>query len=216
MDVLFRENDLNEQLCQNQARTVSKVDAIPEDRFLGFSDREIADQILPQLRVEPIALQLDTKTTKVTETKVDGSRGALVRRQPDGGHVMSPPRQGLVPGACMETNIPYTGEDWIFRYCTDPYWSQRPRGEVRQEHLRISISLPHDAAEPEKFKELYDREIDLIGKYVDSAHKQIAAYNDGLDAVIRQAIAGRRDRLAKYAGLAEVLDIPVAAKDDAP
>ena len=128
---------------------------------------------------------------------------------------MSPAHSGLAPGTRVDIDIPYTGEDWIFRYRTNPYWTRFPRGEARQGHLRISISLPHDTPR-EKFKETYDREVGLIGGYIDNARKQIAEYNDSLESLVGQAIEDRRTRLDKHAGIADLLDIPLAAKDGAP
>ena len=114
MDYLFREDDLAHQLRERQRKTASKIDAIPEDRFRVSSDQEIVENVLPQLFVEPITLQLDAKTINPpTETTVDGSRGPLVRRHPDGGHVMSPPRQGLVPGTRVDIDIPIAGAQFV-------------------------------------------------------------------------------------------------------
>ena len=210
MDYLFREDDLDHQLRERQGKTASKIDAIPEDRFLVSSDQEIVEHILPQLFVEPVTLQLDARTMTKTETKVDVS-GDRMRFFGDPYH----PGPFYVPGTRVDIDIPYTGEDWIFRYRTNPWGAAPPRGETRQGNLRISISLPHDA-EPEKFKETYDRRISLIGGYVNNGRKQIVAYNASLESLVRDAIAGRRSRLAKHAGIADLLDIPLATKDGAP
>ena len=86
---------------------------------------------------------------------------------------------------------------------------------MKRGSLRISISLPHDA-EPERFKESYDRELRLIGEYVDRARTQVAAYNESLETLVRQAVTHRRTRLGKHAGIADLLDIPLAAKGGAP
>ena len=210
MDYLFREKDLDHQLRERQNRIASKIAAIAEDRFLVSSDQEIVDHIVPQLHVEPITLQLDARTISMTETRVDISGDPMMF--PGGPHPRGP---FYVPGTRVDINIPYTGEDWIYRYRTNPWVTVLPRGEARRGNLRISISLPHDAA-PEKFKERYDGEIRLIGEYVENARNQVAAYNDSLEVLAREVIAGRRARLDKHAGIADLLDIPLAAKGGAP
>ena len=210
MDHLFRENDLDHQLRERQKRIASKIAAIPEDQFLVSSDREIVEHLLPQLHVEPVMLQLDARTMNQAETQVDVSG--------DGMRFFGEPyRRGPfhIPGTRVDIDIPYTGEDWIFRYRTNPWGTVLPRGEARRGNLRISISLPHDTPQ-EKFKETYDREIRLIGGFVNNARKQVTAYNDSLESLVREAIAHRRSRLANHAGIADLLDIPLTAKDGAP
>lgn len=120
-----------------------------------------------------------------------------------------------IPGIRVEVNIPFTGEDWIFNYRPDRRSTLFPRAEVNRGNLRITISLPHDV-ETEKFKEIYERELQLIKIYVEGSHMQVASYNQSLSQVVRQAIANRRERLSKHAKIAELLNIPLATKADAP
>ena len=208
-DYLFAEPDLDDQLRERQRQVAAKVDAIPEGQFLISSDQDVVEHVLPQLVVEPIILQLDARTMSKAETKVDVSGDPM--------RIFSPGRRGpfLIPGTRVDIDIPYTGEDWIFRYRTNPWSSVFPRAEVKRGSLRISISLPHDA-EPERFKENYDRELRFIGEYVDRARTQVAAYNESLETLVRHAVAHRRTRLGKHAGIADLLDVPLAAKRGAP
>ena len=144
-----------------------------------------------------------------TETQVDVSGDPMRNVSPDRRSPFH------IPGTRVDIDIPYTGEGWIFRYRTNPWSTVFPRAEVTLGSLRISISLPHDAA-PEQFKETYDRELGLIREYVDRAHTQVATYNESLEPLVQQDIADRRNRLGKHAGIADLLDIPLATKDGAP
>lgn len=208
-DYLFAEPDLDDQLRERQRQITAKVDAIPESQFLISSDRDVAEHLVPQLAVEPIALQLDAATMTRTETQVDVSGDPM--------RFFSPGRRSPfhIPGTRVDIDIPYTGEDWIFRYRTNPWSTVFPRAEVTRGSLRISISLPHDA-EPEQFKETYDRELRWIREYVDRAHAQIEAYNQSLEPQLLRAVADRRGRLGRHVGIADLLDIRLAEKDGAP
>ena len=208
-DYLFAELDLDSELRKRQVRVTTKVDAIPESQFLISSDQEVVQYVIPQLVVAPVVLQLDATTMNKAETQVDVSGDPM--------RIFSPGRRGpfLMPGTRADIDIPYTGEDWIFRYRTNPWSTVFPRAEVKRGSLRISISLPHDA-EPERFKETYDRELGLVREYVDRAHTQVLAFNESLEPLVGQAVAHRRTRLGKHAGIADLLDIPLAAKRGAP
>lgn len=136
---------------------MSSIDAIPEDRFLVSSDQEIVDHLTPQLLVAPITLKLAASTMSQTETRIHVSGYRM--RTPGDPYPHSP---YSIPGTRVDIDIPYTGEDWIFRYRTNPHrLYETLRGEARQGNLRISISLPHDAA-PGKFKEAYEHDIDEL------------------------------------------------------
>ena len=208
-DYLFTEPDLGNQLHERQLQVTAKVDGIPESQFLISSDQEVIEHIIPQQVVEPIVLQLDAMTMSKAETQVDVSGDPM--------RMFSPDRSGpfYIPGTRVDIDIPYTGEDWIFSYRTNTWSTVFPRAEVKRGSLRISISLPHDAA-PERFKETYDRELRLIREYVDRAHTQVAAYNESLDSLVHQGITDRRNRLGKHADIADLLDIPLSAKHGAP
>ena len=120
-----------------------------------------------------------------------------------------------IPGTRVDIDIPYTGEDWIFRYRTNSWSWVFPRADVQHGRLRLSIEQPHDA-DPESFKSIYQREINLIRECVDRARKQVVGYNESLPELVQQAVNHRRDRLGRHANIAVLLDIPLAMRTGAP
>ena len=120
-----------------------------------------------------------------------------------------------IPGTRIDINIPFTGEEWIFRFRTNPFSFSLPHAEVSPGKLGISISLPHDM-DSKAFGERYQREMSRVRECVQRSHKQVANYNDSLPRLAEQAISARRERLSKHADIAALLDIPLAAKAGAP
>lgn len=208
-NLLFFEEDLDAQLRARQQQISAVVDGIPKDQFLVSSDQELIDHVVAGLTVEPIALREEATTMNQQETQVDVSRDQM--------RYFSPGRSGpfYIPGTRVDIDIPFTGEDWIFRYRTNPWSTVFPRAEVQRGHLRLSISQPHDA-DPASFKSIYEREIKLIREYVDRAHKQVVAYNESLPNLVQQAVNHRRDRLGRHGNIAALLDIPLATRPGAP
>ena len=154
-NLLFFEEDLDAQLRARQQRVSGVVDGIPKDQFLVSSDQELIDHVVAGLTVEPILLREGATTMNQQETQVDVSG--------DTRRSFSPGRSGpfYIPGTRVDIDIPFTGEEWIFRYRTNPWSTVFPRAEVQRGRLRLSISRPHDA-DPASFKVIYDREITLI------------------------------------------------------
>ena len=173
------------------------------------SDPEILDHVVSALIVVPISLREDAMTMNQQETQVDVSRDQM--------RYISPGRSGpfYIPGTRVDIDVPFIGEEWIFRYRTNPWSTVFPRGEVQRGHLRLSISQPHDA-DPASFKSIYEQEIKLIREYVDRAHKQVVAYNESLSNLVQQAVNHRRDRLGRHGNIAALLDIPLATRPGAP
>ena len=208
-NILFSERDLDHQLRVRQQRVAAAIDAIPKEQFLISSDEEIVDHVLPGLTVEPLVLQEDQTTMDQTETEVDVSGDRM--------RIFRPDHRGpfYIRGTRVDVDIPFTGEEWIFNYRTNPYRSVFPHAEVKTGYIRVSISLPHDV-EREKFKGLYERELALVKDYVEASYNQVTAYNQGLSQLVSQSITRRRKQLASHANIATLLDIPLAAKADAP
>ena len=208
-NVLFFEEDLHAQLRARQLSISSKVDNVPQDQFLISSEQELIEHVVASLTVEPVVLLEEGKTMDQREAQVDVSR--------DQTRYLRPGRSGpfYIPGTQVEIDIPFTGEEWIFRYRPSIWSTVFPNADVRQGHLRITITQPHDA-DSSAFKVQYEREMKLIREYVDRSYTQVVAYNESLPNIAEQAIIGRRNRLSQHENIASLLDIPLATKPNVP
>ena len=206
---LFCEDELDGQLRGRLHSVSSALDDIPKEQFLISSDQELVDHIVASLRVEPLVLRENIITMSQSETQVDVSGDPL--------RVFFSEQSGplYIPGTRVDVHIPFTGEEWIFRCRTNPFYTDCPQGEVTRGLLRLSISLAHDV-EQARFKQIYERELQLVKKYVELSHQQVVGYNQSLPSEVQQAITRRRKRLSKHAGIAAILEIPLATKDGAP
>lgn len=214
-NLLFHEESLPQQLRIRQQRAASIVDEIPQERFLISTDEQLVDYVETQVRVEPVELHEEARVMQQEECQVDVS-GDLRRDSRDG-------RSGPVyfPGTRVTITIPFTGEPWIFRYRTSRFWHAYPHADVKETRGRQPAQLvivfehPHDA-NPEQFKQDFEREIDLIRGFLGNAKGEVEAYNQQLPGIIQSAILHRRQRLEKHKGIAAMLDIPLQTKSGAP
>lgn len=206
---LFFEEDLDAQLGDRQQQISGVVDGIPKDQFLVSSDQELIDHVVARKTVEPIALREEAMSMNQTETEVDVSK--------DVTRFFSRSRSGpfYIPGTRVDIDVPFSGEEWIFCYRTNPWLSVFPRADVQPGRLLLSIEKPHDA-NPDSFKESYEREIKLIREYVGHAHMQVVDYNERLPKLVQQAVDHRRNRLGRHNNIAALLDIPLAVTPGAP
>ena len=208
-NILFFEEDLDWQLRARQERVAGAVDGIPKDQFLVSTDEELVEHIAAGLSVEPLVLHEEAMTMNQNETQIDVSG--------DSNRHFSPGRSGpfYIPGTQVDIDLPFTGEDWIFRYRTNPWSTVFPRADVQRGHLRLTIAQTHDV-DTSKFRAAYEREIKLIREYTERSQKQVESYNASLPNLIQQAVTHRRERLGRHDNIAALLDIPLATKADAP
>lgn len=208
-NLLFFEEDLDSQLRTRQSRVSGIVNGINKDQFSVSSDQQLIAHVAASLTVEPVVLQEAAITMSQQEAQVDVSHDPM-RFSYDN-------RRGPfhIPGTQVDIDIPFTGEEWIFRYRTNPWSSMFPHAEVERGRLRLTIAQPHDA-DPASFKTVYEREIKLIREYVERAHKQVVSYNGSLPSLVQQAVNHRRERLGRHGNIAALLDIPLATRPGAP
>ena len=120
-----------------------------------------------------------------------------------------------IPGKELKIFIPFTGNKHLWQMQLNAGISVLPTGTVQEGSLTITVTLPHDA-EKEAFKQEYDRNIDLIRKYIENQKKQLETFNSTLRQKIDSAIQARRKRLKKHSGLSELLGIPLRKRNGSP
>lgn len=206
---LFTEESLSKQLDSREAEVSSSVEEIPREEFSAADDQSLIDHIVSGLFVEPIVLQKDENWMEQKEAKVDASDD-FIRRLNSGGR--GPIH---VTGTRVVIFIPFTGEEWIFKYQTNAFNSTCPFGEVSSGCVRFSISLPSNS-DPEEFKTIYTRNMDILRKYVGHAHDQVSAYNNRLPMLAKEAVKRRRDHLGRHENISKLLNIPILKRPDAP
>lgn len=208
-DALFIEPSLHDQLYARTQQISAAVDGLDKNRFLVSSDHELVDYFEDMLKIDPINLHIDLATSQQIETQIDvtadGRRG--YGRGGGGRH--------FIPGTRLDVTIPFSGESWIFKYRTNPYYTTAPRAKIEKDNIIISVSLPHHV-DKSKFKNEYERKINLIQDCVRNSSSEILAFNRDLLGRIQQAILERRKRLASHDDLSKLLDIPLAPRPGAP
>ena len=208
-NILFFDETLDAQLRARQQSVSNEVDRIPKDQFLVSGDQEIVDHVVAVMSVKPIVLHEENTTMDQHETQVDVSRDPM--------RVFRDGRTGpfYIQGTTVEINIPFTGEEWIFRYRTNPCSTVFPHADVQRGHLHLTVSQPHDA-DPNAFKTEYEQEIGRVRECVERARQQVIGYNDSLPDLVQQAASHRRERMERHGNIAALLDIPLATKPGAP
>lgn len=212
---LFSSFDLDDQLRAKQSEAVAAVNSIPEQQFLISSDEDIVANTIARYRIEPLQLYEEQARLEQKETQVDVSGDPM--------RIFSRASSGpfFIPGTEVVIRIPFSGDPSLFKGRTNPWSSMSPVGMVQTGYgsaapcLEIRMARPHDA-DPNSFKQDYERNLSLIREYLQRSRTQVEAYNAQLEQPIRNAIAARRQRLEKHKSIADLLNIPLQARAEAP
>lgn len=206
---LFAKRSLSDQLIERRGTIYQTVDSIPQETFLISDDEELIAYVKDRFLITPITLHLDQQTMDQAETHVD------VSNDPD--RYWSEKRAGprTVPGTRVDICIPYSGDQWLFQWETNPMSFENPYGSVTKSDITLIITQPHNVPR-ERIKNIYEARIKGLRECIGWSTTQVEGHNRGLSTHIRRAIQDRRKRLEHHADLASLLDIPVAKKEGAP
>ena len=212
-DVLFCSYDLDDAIRQKIASIPNEIDGIPQDQFQISSDDDLTAHFTTRLLIDPLELHENAAEMTQRETQVDvsGDRNRFFSRGSSGPF--------FIPGTRITVTMPYTGDSGLWTAKTNPYSSMLPRGSIDKAGnsgmLRFVFDLPHDS-DPSVLKQRLDGELKLVREYLNWSKAQVESYNAGLSSHVRAAIAQRRERLKKHAGIADLLSIPLKSNPSAP
>lgn len=187
------------------------------------------------MRIEPVTLREGELSMKQEACLVDLSRDRrYVGPAGEGAPVQ-------VPGARVIVSVPFEGEAWLLQYRPSTYATVFPHGGVaaRPGDRRGEIVLTFDVAysaghagneeaaeytadgeyrtdnedsDAARIKGALEREINLIGRYLERTGAQLDAYNRRLPGEILKAVKKRRRRTKQSEILSEMLGIPQSAE----
>jgi hypothetical protein len=212
-DYLFATESLDAMLRRRTSDMAGHIDQISQEQFLVSSDEDLIAHLLPTFSIEPLELHEDQRSMQQSETSVDVSR--------DRSRVFMPDTRGpvYIPGTRIEIAVPFSGEAWLFAYKTNPSLSVFPRGVVDIRDGRRQVNLTFDRAhdvQPESIKRDVEDSLRILRQCVEFSAAQVRTFNTYVRQNLVSAISGRRARLQKHSSLADILDIPLAAKAGAP
>jgi len=204
-DSLFFDNLFDEFLQGKHKSVWREVDGIPQESFLGMSDSEVADYLIPRLEIGPLVLHEESMTQTHRETKI---------QEEDYGRIIQ------VDGLEITLSIPYSGDIVLWGLKTNPSRSH-PKGIVFTPeangigHVEISFKVKSSCS-PEHCKKQVDGILDVLRYYLGIQGRQISGFNQNLRATIQEATRIRRERLGKHAAMVQSLNIPLKRREGVP
>ena len=204
---LFREGELSDTLACQGSKIEGIVDSIPKDQLLCTPIDDLVDNIVSQLYIDPLTIYEDRMVRDEQEIKMDVS--GLPGRFSFGDGPL------IVPGIQVVVSLPFTGESNLWQLGTNVFGPIPPYGIIRGSNLEMVFKCPKDRP-LEGIKRDLDENLGRIKENILRQNTSIAEFNKSLSGRIRTTIEDRKQRLAKYDKLTDILNIPLKHSPNAP
>lgn len=206
--LLFSSHDLRDLTERRMSAMRSEVDSLEPNRLLNTSPADLARYLVEKFGLEAPRLLRDEWTAEEAETQIDV-------RHDQRRHVRDRSRPCLVPGQRIEVEVPIQGETELMYARASTFNFSPPRAAIRGGSLRITIEIPHDAADRDLRGEI-DKTLSDVDEHLSWIRNDLAGFNGSLPAAAEQAVGARRQRVLANQGRAASLGIPLKKRDGAP
>lgn len=206
----FSDRELTNDLNIHKEHIREIVEAIPREQFLATSVDTLCEYIVAKLVVDPLVLDEDQIRMEHEETKID-----VTRRFEYGGSISSNPV--MVDGHLLKFYIPFSGSQDFWWARPNSFSLNPPHGEIdTSRNLLILFFENTTQTEENWFKQQLESTLNKIRQCISAQLSQIQQYNVSLPRLAHEAIAHRREQLAKSHGLISSFSIPLVKKHGMP
>ena len=202
---LFIDGDLARTLDQQRLQMFAAIDNHDGNRLLNTSPTDLAAYFAKSFRIEPVVILDESISVSQDEATVDA-------RDLHDRHVFDRTRPVPIRATTVTLEVPFTGDRSILICRGSRSTTPPPRAELRDGHLRISVTrTDHDA---ESIRRHLQRELDSIKTHLTWNDELLIPFNESLENAALQRISRRRDRLLANQDLVANLGFPIRQRQD--
>ena len=204
---LFFGGRLSDALRNQEAKMLSKINSLDEDRILRTSEQELCSYFVEKYKVN--AVQIDESKIQVEpgDVEIDVSQRMEYGAYGDPGPVYA-------TGTRMTYYIPFTGDAGLLKLRTATSTTTLPRADVRDSELVMVFEEP--PATISRIEKQFDSDVALLKDYLAWSAEDIAPFNASLCKKVSESIKARRDKLLKDRKLAEQTGFTLRRREGAP
>jgi hypothetical protein len=200
VEALFHNGDLSATLENQLSKAQRAVDEPSDTEFREAGPAVVAERIINRYRVEPIT---------ITEGAISvQAEDADIQRRPipdlDWGFPGDSP---TVRGTRVTYNVPFTGEEILFRLKPPRWTTVLPRAELAQSELRFHYEV--QSSQVAGTKASFDRDLGLLKEYVGWVNEEVHKFGAKLIGAVEQSVNARVARLNAAAEGLSQLGLPV-------
>ncbi len=204
---LFFGGRLSDALRNQEAKMLSEINSLDEDRILGTSEQELCSYFVEKYKVNTI--QVDESKIQVEPGDVDIDVSKRMEYVAYGD-----PSPVYATGTRMTYFIPFTGDAQLFELRPSTQSSVLPRADVRDGELVMVYEEP--PATVSRIQETFNSDLEALKDYLEWVEEDITPFNASLLKKVSESISDRRDKLFKDRKLAKQTGFALRRREGAP
>ena len=212
MVTLFSRTTLREIFQQQFDALETEIEQIDANKFLNTAPSDLEKYFVENYSLETPKLRRDEmvaderEITTLSKTAPD----IIIKHSGLNSNLFS----DIVPGQCIEIEIPFDGESKLFYARASTYSSVFPRAQVKEQSLLLIFKIRSDSQKDILFDT--NRILDEIEKCLNWTRNDVKGFNATLSRTINSSIEGRRQRIFANQQRVASLGIPLKIPADAP
>lgn len=204
-DLLFAKYDLSSVIRNHAGMAQKEVDGFDEDYLLGASESDLVAYVVSKVSLEVPQLG---EAFMLEPIEVDVSVG----HDPMWGRSYG--QSDKVKGYRVEIRVPFTGDPDLFLCRPSSFNFNPPRAEVGHNYLLLIAQHPGQL-DPVQVKQGFDQTLKQIREYLANVEADCKKFHAGLEAVVRQMLSVRKNRILQYRQAGLSIGIPLKSRPDA-
>ena len=204
---LFFGRRLSDALRNLDAKLLSEINVLEEDRILGTPEQELCSYFVEKYKVNTIQIDDSKIQVEPGDVEIDVSKRMEYVAYGDPGPVYA-------TGTRMTYYIPFTGDAQLFELRPSTQSSAIPRAEVRVSELVMVYEEP--PATVSRIQETFTSDLETLKDYLEWVEEDITPFNASLFKKVYESIRGRRDKLLKDRKIAEQTGFALRRREGAP
>lgn len=170
--------DVSDLVRHHEGQIAQHVEDYPTSKFDAKSDQEVADEIVGQMRIDPLVIDFENGSKSADEITLEVSDMFGDRAR--------------VPGYRVTKTFPFSGDAALFGYGTGQWGSMMPRGEVG--HGQLTIGMEVRTSEGDSAAEHINSTVEQLKDYVARQAEQLNEFNATLPMRVLPQVQARRNR----------------------
>jgi len=204
---LFSGGRLYNALRNQDAKMLSEIDSLEEERMLRTSEQDLCGYFFKKYKVNAIEIdELDIQV-ETDDARIDVSRRMEYVAYGEPGPIYA-------TGTKFTYYIPFTGDSELFKLRPSTQSTVLPRAEVRDNELVMTYEEP--AATVSRIQESFTSDLETLKEYLEWVEEDVAPFNASLSDKVSKAINARRDKLLQDRELAVQTGFKLRRREDAP
>ncbi|MBV8855353.1 MAG: hypothetical protein JOZ02_00180 [Acidobacteria bacterium] len=203
---LFAQVDMFSVTEHQKQQAAKRVQEIDSNYLQRVSEEEVVRQIVNEYRLDvPVINDDKIYVAEHREAQVDVSRDF-------NRHISDRSRPFYVNGIKTTIAVPFEGDAELFKVQPNTYTTTRPAADIVGNEIRLTYSQAEPNAEA--IKNAYTKTVQEIKQYLDWQRPSAEEFNGQLEALVRQRVSDRKNKLSAGAGLIDSLGLPTKKPGD--